>query len=111
MLLAMLLLGESLCDFLEADFEKCDDRFPPYVDLEDALLLSFSSVFLSGVKGDELLTGNVVVRLRGEGVRGIRPPATRVLNSPVWDLMGDTKVAILYRGYDLGRRTNKCIDR
>jgi hypothetical protein len=109
----MLDFGESRCAVLEADFEKCDDRFPPYVDFEDALILSFSNVFRSGVKGDELLTGNLVVRLRGDGVKGIRPPAVRVEKSPVWDLMGvDTAVAILqYRVYDLGRKTNKCIDR
>ena len=63
-------------------------------------MLSFSSVFLSGVNGDELLTGNAVVRLRGEGVKGIRPPAVRAEKSPGWDLMGvDTAVAMLhYRG-------------
>ena len=50
----MLDLGESRCDVLEAAFVKCDVRFPPYVDLDD-LMLSLSYVFLSGVKGDELL--------------------------------------------------------
>lgn len=96
--LAMLDFGESRCDVLEADFAKCDDRFPPYVDLD--ALFSFSD-FLSGVKGDEwLLIAIFVVRVRGEGVNGIRPPAVRVENMPVWDLMGvDTAVAILqYRG-------------
>ncbi len=47
-LLAILDFGESRC--LEADFAKCDDKFPPYVDFEDVLI---SSDFLSGVKGDE----------------------------------------------------------
>ena len=79
-------------------------------------MLSLSRVFLSGVKGDELLTDNVVVRARGEGVKGMRPPAVRVEKSPMWDLIGvDIAVAILhYRGkgvYDLGRKTSKCIDR
>ena len=98
--LAMLDFGESRCGVLEVDFEKCDDRFPLYVDFDAALMLSLSNVFLSGVKGDELLTDNVVVRLRGEGVNGIRPPAVRVEKSPAWDLIGvDTAVAILhYRG-------------
>jgi len=108
-LLAMLDFGESRCAFREADFVKCDDRFPPYVDF-DALMLSLSKVLPSGVKGEVLL---VVVRTRGEGVRGIRPPAVREEKSPMWDLMGvDTAVAILqYRGDDLGRKTSKCIDR
>jgi hypothetical protein len=107
----MLDFGESRC-VLDADFVKCDDRFPPYVDLDD-LMLSLSNVFRSGVKGDELLFDIVAVRVRGEGVKGIRPPAVREEKSPMWDLMGvDTAVAILqYLGYDLGRKTNKCIDR
>ena len=92
----MLDFGESRWEVLEADFEKCDDRFPPYVDCDDALMLSLSDVFLSGVKGEELLTDNVVVRLRGDGVNGMHPPAVRVEKSPAWDLMGvDTAVAIL----------------
>lgn len=36
---------------------------------------------LGGVKGDtlfETLLARLVVRVRGEGVRGIRPPAVRV---------------------------------
>jgi hypothetical protein len=107
--LAMFDFGESRCCVLEADFVKCDDKFPPYVDL----MLSFSNVFLSGVKGEELLCVMAVVRARGDGVKGIRPPAVRVENMPVWDLIGvDTAVAIVqYRRYDLGRKTSKCIDR
>ena len=110
--LAILDFGESRCVFLDADFVKCEDRFPPYVDFDD-LILSLSNVFLSGVKGEELLFDIVAVRVRGEGVKGIRPPAVREEKSPMWDFMGvDTAVAILqYRGYDLGRKTNKCIDR
>ena len=110
--LAILDFGESRCVVLDADFAKCDVRFPPYVDLDD-LMLSLSNVFLSGVKGDELLFDIAAVRVRGEGVKGIRPPAVRVENRPMWDLMGvDTAVAILqYRGNDLGRKTSKCIDR
>ena len=77
-------------------------------------MLSLSNVFLSGVNGDELLTGNVVVRLRGEGVKGIRPPAVRVEKSPAWDLIGvNTAVAILhYRGkvISVERQVNVSID-
>lgn len=107
MLLAIFDFGESRCD-LEVAFEKCDDKFPPYV----ALDLMSSDPFLSGVNGDEwLLNASVVVLVRGEGVRGIRPPAVRVENMPMWDLRGvDTAVAIL-QYFDLGRKTNKCIDR
>jgi hypothetical protein len=47
------------------------------------------------VNGDELLFDNVV-RARGDGVKGIRPPAVRVENMPVWDFIGvDTAVAML----------------
>jgi hypothetical protein len=82
--LAMLDFGESRCDGLDADFVKCDDRFPPYVDFEDVLTHSLSDVFLSGVNGEELLLlATVVVRVRGEGVNGIRPPAVRVEKSPL----------------------------
>lgn len=45
----------------------------------------------SGVYGEELrFTGTVVVVdcCRGDGVSGMRPPAVRVENSPLWDLMG-----------------------
>lgn len=65
--------------------------FPlPYTDLLDGRLASRLDC-LSGVKGDESrFTGtvDVLVRWRGEGVKGIRPPAVRVLKSPLWDLMG-----------------------
>jgi hypothetical protein len=48
------------------------------------------------VNGDELLFDNAAVRVRGEGVNGIRPPAVRVEKSPAWDFMGvDTAVAIV----------------
>ena len=107
MLLAMLDFGESRCD-LEVDLEKCEVKFPPYVDLD----LMSSEPFLSGVNGDEwLLKANVEVLVRGEGVKGIRPPAVRVENMPMWDLRGvDTAVAIL-QYFDLGRKTIECIDR
>jgi len=73
---------------------------------------SLSDAFLSGVNGEEL-TANVVVRVRGEGVNGIRPPAVRVENMPMWDLMGvDTAVAILqYRVMiSVERQINVSID-
>lgn len=53
---------------------------------------------LSGVKGEEFMLVVVVVVefWRGDGVRGMRPPAVRVVKSPRWDLRGvDTRVAIL----------------
>jgi hypothetical protein len=83
------------------------------VDLDD-LMLSLSYVFLSGVKGDELLLFDIAAwRARGEGVKGIRPPAVRVEKSPVWDFIGvDTAVAILqYRGMiSVERQANVSID-
>ena len=92
----MLDFGESRRAVLEADFENCDDKFPTYVVFEDALMVSPSKVFLSGVNGEELLNDSAVVCARGDGVNGIRPPAVRVENMPIWDLRGvDTAVAIL----------------
>jgi hypothetical protein len=64
-------------------------RLFPYTDFEDAL--DSCPACFSGVKGEELrLTGTVVVAAccRGEGVRGIRPPAVREQKSPLWDLIG-----------------------
>jgi len=110
--LAMLDFGESRCVLLEVDFEKCDVRFPPYVDL-DALALSLSDALFSGVNGEELFIDKVVVRVRGEGVKGIRPPAVRVEKIPAWDLIGvDTAVAILqYQGMiSVERQINVSID-
>ncbi len=60
-------------------------------------MLSLFDACLSGVKGEELLTAILIVRSRGEGVRGILPPAVLVENMPAWDLMGvHTDVAIVY---------------
>lgn len=73
-------------------------RFPPYTDLLDALGASLIVDVRSGVKGDDFkLIVTVVERVRGDGVRGMRPPAVREEKSPVWDLRGvDTEaVAIL----------------
>ena len=59
-------------------------------------MLSFSYDFRSGVNGEELLFAIAAVRVRGDGVKGIRPPAVRVEKSPMWDFIGvDTAVAIL----------------
>jgi hypothetical protein len=61
-------------------------RLLPYVDFDG----------FSGVKGDESRFRGMVVVLefcRGDGVRGIRPPAVRVLKSPLWDLIGVDTVA------------------
>lgn len=72
-------LGESLWDALEADFEK-------------RVELDLTAI---GVNGDELSTGSVVVRLRGDGVKGIRPHA--ILVEKTWLLIGvDVAVAMLY---------------
>ena len=74
--LAIFDFGESRCEGLEADLVKIDVKFPLYIGLE-----VFSDAFLSGVNGEEpLLNANVVVRVRGEGVNGMRPPAVRVEN-------------------------------
>jgi hypothetical protein len=101
--------GESRCAILDEDFVKWDVRLPPYV---DARMLSSLEVGLSGVKGDELFTDRVTVRDRGDGVRGILPPAVLVENIPVCDLMGvHTEVAIVIdvssvRLVDLDRKTS-----
>lgn len=84
--LAMLDFGESRCAALELDRAKCEVRLPPYDDLD----------CLSGVNGEESrLTGTVLTddRWRGDGVRGMRPPAVRVEKIPVWDLTGVDMVA------------------
>jgi hypothetical protein len=69
-------------------------------------------VGLSGVKGEELLTERVTVRARGEGVRGILPPAVLEENMPAWDLMGvHTAVAIVCsRVISIERQFNVSID-
>jgi hypothetical protein len=83
------------------------------VDFEDAFVLPASDTFLSGVNGEELFRGTVVVCPRGDGVNGIRPPAVRVENMPVWDLIGvDTAVAILQYRFVISveRQLNVSID-
>ena len=48
------------------------------------------------MKGDDLLFDIAAACWRGEGVKGMRPPAVRVEKSPLWDFMGvDTAVAIV----------------
>ncbi len=77
---------------------KCAERFPPYTDLVDARWYPSLLDWRSGVNGEEFrFTGTMVVeeRWRGEGVRGIRPPAVREEKSPAWDLRGvDTVAAV-----------------
>jgi hypothetical protein len=93
---AMLDFGESRCDLLVDDFAKCAVKFPPYVDLAGLMLSSAETFFSGGVNGDDWLTERFCVRVRGDGVKGIRPPAVRVEKSPAWDLIGvHTEVAIL----------------
>jgi hypothetical protein len=97
--------GDSRWAVLEADFMKCEARLPPYVEVV-ARMLSYSDG-LSGVNGDDLLMAIDTWRERGEGVRGILPPAVLEENMPACDLMGvHTAVAIVYAVvYDLGRKT------
>lgn len=55
----------------------------PYVDCETTRLNSF--VCRGGVKGEdwlEALVAKLVVRVRGDGVRGMRPPAVFAENMP-----------------------------
>lgn len=80
--LAMFDLGEFWQVALDVDLEKYDVRLP-YVDCDTMRL--FSAICRGGVNGDELLealVARLVVRLRGDGVRGIRPPAVRVEKIP-----------------------------
>jgi hypothetical protein len=69
-------------------------------------------VGLSGVKGEVLLTARVIVRARGEGVRGILPPAVLDENMPACDLTGvHTAVAIVCsRVISIERQINVSID-
>ncbi len=75
--------GDSRYADLEVDLAKYCDKLPPYVDCDVARMLSDDC--LGGVKGEELfetLVARLAVRVRGEGVRGIRPPAVRVEKMP-----------------------------
>lgn len=67
--------------FLEVDRARCAMKLPLYVDLD----------FASGVKGEVLIT---IPDWRGEGVSGIRPPAVRLENSALCDLIGVDTVAV-----------------
>ena len=64
------------------------------------------------MKGEESLTAIVIVRVRGDGVRGILPPAVLEENMPAWDLMGvHTAVAIVCsRLISVERQFNVSID-
>ena len=90
---------------------KCEERLPPYVDAVDARILSWLDDCLSGVNGEVLVTATAIVRARGEGVRGILPPAV-LENMPACDLMGvHTVVAIVYsRMISVERQLNVSID-
>jgi hypothetical protein len=83
---------------LELALAKCEDKLPPYTDLPGR---DEASWCLSGVYGEEFTTFVlVVVRCRGEGVRGIRPPAIRVEKRPLWDLRGvDTAADAIVSDY------------
>ena len=55
------------------------------------------------MNGDEsTLPAAAAARCRGEGVRGIRPPAVREEKSPVWDLIGvdtDTEAIVIEEAF------------
>ena len=74
--------GESLWG-LEVDLEKWAVKLPPYV--EDEPVRIPSDVRCGGVNGEELqeaCVAKLVVLVRGDGVRGTRPPAVRVEKMP-----------------------------
>lgn len=66
----------------------------------------FSEVCRGGVNGEEwfdALVARLVVRVRGDGVRGIRPPAVRVEKRPWWLFKGvdiEAVAIVWYRMYD-----------
>jgi hypothetical protein len=82
------------------------------VDVVDARMLSWLDDGRSGVNGEALLTATVIVRARGDGVRGILPPAVLEENMPACDLIGvHTAVAIVYsRVISIERQLNVSVD-
>ncbi len=70
----------------------------------------FSVVCRGGVNGEEwldALVARLVVRVRGDGVRGIRPPAVRVEKMPWWLFRGvDTEAVAIMRYLMYGRMDN-----
>lgn len=92
--LAIFDFGESRYANLELDLAKYDDKLP-YMDCEVTRALSVD--WQGGVKGEEwfeVVGARLVVRVRGDGVRGIRPPAVRVENMPWWLFKGVDIVAV-----------------
>lgn len=95
--------GESRYAGLEVDLVKYEDTLP-YVDCETIRVLSV--VCRGGVNGEEpfvSFAARLVVRFRGEGVSGMRPPAVRVEKMPWWLFRGvDTEAVaiLLYEKYD-----------
>jgi len=66
---------------------------------------------LGGVKGElvfaETVVARLVVRVRGDGVRGIRPPAVRVEKRPWWDFRGvDTDADAILKYHNNDRMDN-----
>ena len=94
---AMFDFGDSRRGFFEVDRVRCAMKLPPYVDLD----------FPSGVKGEVLIE---FPDCAGEGVSGIRPPAVRVENSALCDLIGvDTvAVAMMSKRYRASKRIGFC---
>ena len=81
--LAMFDFGESRYADFEVDLAKYCERLPLYVDCDVARMPSDDC--LGGVNGEELfeaLVARLAVLVRGDGVRGIRPPAVRVEKMP-----------------------------
>ena len=90
----MLDLGEFRCAGRRADMDQTEDTLVLYEDCDVALALADG---LGGVKGDEgreMFDARLVVLVRGDGVRGMRPPAIRVEKMPRWLLIGVDTVAV-----------------
>lgn len=69
-----------------------------------------SVVCLGGVNGEELfgaLTARLAVRVRGEGVSGMRPPAVLVEKMPWWLFKGVDIEAVAIIRYQDQDRTDK----
>ncbi len=73
-----------------------------------------SVVCLGGVKGEErgsVLLARLAVRVRGDGVSGIRPPAVRVEKMPWWLLRGVDTEAVAILQYQMCDRTDNLMYR
>ena len=78
----MLDLGEFRCAGRRADVDQSEVTLALHEDCDVARALADG---LGGVKGDgarEMFDARLVVLVRGDGVRGMRPPAIRVEKIP-----------------------------